>query len=254
MIPARVQSSLGGLRRGVLTAFCRRMVDLGNLGPLVSFTFDDFPRTALTCGAKIVESAGARATYYVALGMMDTVNRLGQQFCSDDLRVLASRGHEIAIHGNRHLSARRTPLDEFVRDAAECREALRNRLPGAVSDNFAFPYGEATLASKKFMGQRMASSRGTVPGLNGPDADLNLLRANPLYGGEDQAGPALRLIAENHVRKSWLIFYSHDVAGQPSPYGCTPELLQKIVSAASECSALMTIAGVVSRICGTERH
>lgn len=253
MIPVSVRSSLGGIRRSVLSAFCRRTAALGDLGPVVSFTFDDFPRSALTCGADIVESAGARATYYVAMGMMNTVNRLGEQFCSDDLHALARRGHEIAVHGYGHLSARRTPVEEFVRDAMKCREALRQALPGAVSENFAYPYGEATLASKQLLGPRMASSRGTVPGLNGPEADLNLLRANPLYGGENEAGPALRLIADNQARRSWLIFYTHDVSEKPSPYGCTPALLGMALSAATECGArLMTVADVVSRICGAE--
>ena len=242
------------MRREVLSTFCRRGADLGGLGPVVSFSFDDFPRSALTCGADIVESAGARATYYVAMGMMNTVNQLGEQFSSDDLHALAGRGHEIAIHGYGHLSARRTSAEDFVRDVAECREALRQCLPGAVSDNFAYPYGEATLVSKRVLGPRMASSRGTVPGLNGPDADLNLLRANPLYGGEDQAEGALRLIAENQRRKAWLIFYTHDVSETPSPYGCTPSLLRIAVSAAAENGArLMTVADVVNAIHGAEK-
>ncbi len=248
-----VRSSLGGIRRGVLSALYRRTETLSDLGPVVSFTFDDFPRSAFTCGAAIVEGVGARATYYVAMGMMDTVNRLGAQFCSDDLRTLAGRGHEIAIHGYQHFSARRTPLADFVRDAAECREALRRLLPGAASDNFAYPYGEATLASKRVLGPRMASSRGTAPGLNGPNVDLNLLRANPLYGGENEAEAARRLVTENQARKSWLIFYSHDVATKPSPYGCTPALLGTVLSAAAESGArLMTVVDVVRSLRGVE--
>jgi peptidoglycan/xylan/chitin deacetylase (PgdA/CDA1 family) len=254
VIPVSVRSSLGGIRRAVLSTFSRRTAALGTLGPVVSFTFDDFPRSAFSCGADIVESAGARATYYVAMGMMDTVNGLGAQFCRNDLHALAGRGHEIAIHGYRHLSARRTPVSDFVRDVTECREALRHLLESAVSDNFAYPYGEATLASKRVLGPRVASSRGTVPGLNGPDTDLNLLRANPLYGGENEAAAARHLIAENQARRSWLIFYSHDVAEKPSPYGCTPALLRTAVSAAAESGAqLMTVAEVVTRICVTEK-
>lgn len=249
-----LRSSLRYIRQGVLSAFCRRNVTLGDLGPMITFTFDDFPRSAFTCGANIVESAGARATYYVAMEMMNTVNRLGPQFHIGDLHALAGRGHEIAIHGYRHLSARKISVKDFVRDVAECREALHHCLTDAVSGNFAYPYGEATLASKLVLGPHMTSSRGTMPGLNGPDVDLNLLRANPIYGGEDQAEPALRLIAQNRSRRSWLIFYSHDVAENPSPYGCTPALLQTVVSAAAESGArLLTVADAVNKICGTEQ-
>jgi hypothetical protein len=42
----------------------------------------------------------------------------------------------------------------------------------------------------------------------------------------DQLEKARQLILENEERKSWLIFYSHDVRSNPSPYGCTPSLLE----------------------------
>jgi len=48
------------------------------------------------------------------------------------------------------------------------------------------------------------------------------------------------LIAENLKRKTWLIFYTHDVRENPSPYGCTPELMEQTVSCAvrSGCRVL----------------
>jgi hypothetical protein len=97
----------------------------------------------------------------------------------------------------------------------------------------------------------MKSSRGTVPGFNGPEVDLNLLRANPLYGDADHSESAKKLILENIESRSWLIFYSHDVSKNPSPFGCTPALLEEAVSfAADRGSRIMTVAEVVSEICG----
>ena len=43
---------LGSLRRRALCALYRRTVSLGNRGPIVSFTFDDFPRTAYSTGGQ----------------------------------------------------------------------------------------------------------------------------------------------------------------------------------------------------------
>lgn len=243
------RSHLGRLRAKCLSSFSRRNIALGDLGPVVTFTFDDFPRTALTAGAEIIERFGARATYYVAMGLMGSENRLGEQFHCTDLHALVERGHEVALHGFRHLSARKTPLDEFVEDLADCKRAVQECVPGGASNNFAYPYGEATLSAKRQLGPEMRSSRGTVAGLNGPEVDLNLLRANPLYGGNEQAEGARELIRENQAQRSWLIFYSHDVAEKPSPYGCTPALLHEAVSfAATQGARLMTIADVVATL------
>ena len=247
----RLRSHLGRVRSRFVSSFCRRSAALGNLGPVVTFTFDDFPRSAMTAGAQILERSGVRATYYVAMGLMGTSNRLGEQFRLADLRALSERGHEIAIHGFRHLSAQRTPLEEFIDDVADCERAIRECIPEGVSNNFAYPYGEATLATKRHLGSRMQSSRGTIGGLNGPEVDLNLLRANALYGDIDQAETAQRLIIENQARKSWLVFYTHDVADRPSPYGCTPAMFQSAVSFAVEQGArVMTVADVVTVLSG----
>jgi hypothetical protein len=95
----------------------------------------------------------------------------------------------------------------------------------------------------------MESCRGTCGGFNGPDVDLNLLRANRLYGGYDQADAAKQMVIENERRRSWLIFYTHDVNSTPSRFGCTPEMLEEVVSYAAEHSVgILTVAEVVTRI------
>jgi peptidoglycan/xylan/chitin deacetylase (PgdA/CDA1 family) len=241
-----LRSQLGSIRPRILSSLWRRTVALGNLGPVVSFTFDDFPRSALIAGANVIEQFGARATYYVAMGLMNTENRLGAQFCCADLHSLLDRGHEVAVHGFSHLSARKTPIEKFVGDVAHCERAIRECIPRGVSNNFAYPYGEASLSAKRRLGPKMGSSRGTIQGLNGPEVDLNLLRANPLYGDIEQVERVRKLIVENQAERSWLIFYSHDVAETPSPYGCTPSLLQEAVSFAVSLGAkVMTVADVV---------
>jgi len=73
----------------------------------------------------------------------------------------------------------------------------------------------------------MLSCRSIFPGVNGPIVDLNLLRANRLYG--DASAKSQKLIDENEERQGWLIFYSHDVGNEPSPYGCTSSLLESTV-------------------------
>lgn len=250
----RFRSQAGNVRRRILSSLCRRPVPLGARGPIVTFCFDDFPRNALTIGAPILESFGAHVTYYVAMSLMNSGNDLGEQFRHEDLGSLLCRGHELASHTFSHLSARRVSYDDFEDDVKRGEEAIRASVGGPTSGNFAYPYGDVTLGPKRKLGPKFISCRGTFPGLNGPDLDLNLLRANSLYGDVDRLDAVKRLIVENEEKNRWLIFYSHDVASKPSRFGCTPKLLEATCSFATVHHArFMTVAQVMEEL-GQERH
>jgi hypothetical protein len=95
----------------------------------------------------------------------------------------------------------------------------------------------------------MTSCRGIFGGINAPDLDLNLLRANSLYGDVDQLTHVEKLISENKAKRGWLIFYTHDVRDNPSRYGCTPALLVSALSAAMRSgSEISTVAGLVGEL------
>jgi len=224
-----IRSAAGEARRHLLACVLRRPVALRKPGPLVSFAFDDFPRTAYTIGGAILRNFGARATYYVAMGLMNAVNELGESFHLEDLHSLAEDGHELASHTFRHSSSRRVSLSVFQEDARRGQRAIQEIAKLIPTSNFAYPYGEVTLAAKRALGKEMNSCRGTAGGLNGPIVDLNLLRANGLYGELNRLKSVERLILENERREGWLIFYTHDVRVKPSRYGCTPELLESTV-------------------------
>jgi hypothetical protein len=40
-----------------------------------------------------------------------------------------------------------------------------------------------------------------------------------------------RVLRETHERNGWLIFYTHDVADEPSWIGCSPRLLRATIEA-----------------------
>lgn len=228
------RAALSSVRRETLCSLYRRTVPWGNRGPIVSFTFDDFPRTAYVDGGAILQRLGARGTYYAAPGLMNTETELGEQFVAEDVHRLIEDGHELACHTFSHLSGRAVPSSAFGKDVDLGRKAMEDVAGVSDSGNFAYPFGHVTLMTKRSLGPRMCSSRSIFSGLNGPDVDLNLLRANSLYGGEDQLDKAKNLILENEKKKNWLIFYTHDVRPNPSPYGCTPSLLESTVSFAIE--------------------
>ncbi len=222
---------------------------MGDKGPLISFSFDDFPRTAYTVGAPILKNFGARGTYYVSAGLMNKVNDLGEQYHLEDLQDLVVQGHELGSHTFSHLSCRAVPLPTFRDDLKKGRQAIRELSGLADSGNFAYPYGHLTLRAKKTLGPDLVSCRSTIGGINGPEVDLNLLRANRLYGGIDEFAEVQRLIWENEERRGWLIFYSHDVRPQPSRFGCTPALLEATVSFAAQSKAtVLTVADALAKL------
>ena len=158
------------------------------------------------------------------------MNREHYKFHPEDLYSLVSDGHELASHTFSHVSSRALPLSAFRADVQKGQEAIRHLLGLTPSANFAYPYGEVTLAAKRALAREMDSCRGIYGGLNGPRIDLNLLRANCLRGDVSQFSAVEKLIAANEKHKAWLIFFTHDVCPNPSPFGCTPQLLRAVVN------------------------
>jgi peptidoglycan/xylan/chitin deacetylase (PgdA/CDA1 family) len=227
-----IRAQVGRFRRAALSCLFSRNVSLENIGPFVSFSFDDFPRTALTVGGRILKNYGVRGTYYASIGLLNKCNELGEQFRRADLDTVLGDGHELASHTFSHVSSYSLSRAKFVAEVEKGRRAIEELTGRPDSGSFAFPFGEVTLNVKKSVGLSTASSRGIWGGLNGPRVDLNLLRANSLYGGQDKHDHVRELILENERQKQWLIFYSHDVSETPSQYGCTPGLLEYAVDLA----------------------
>jgi peptidoglycan/xylan/chitin deacetylase (PgdA/CDA1 family) len=185
--------------------------------PILSITFDDFPASAAQEGARILESRGARGTYYASAGMSETNGPSGVNFSPADIQRLVAVGHEIGCHSYEHRDAARRDVFTTLEDLAKNRDALMRM--GAPSPRaHAYPYGETTDELKDGLPPRFASARGILPGLNHSRADLAQLHAFPMFGVAwlEQANIALTRAAK---RKGWLIGFTHDVANAPSPWG-----------------------------------
>jgi peptidoglycan/xylan/chitin deacetylase (PgdA/CDA1 family) len=226
-----LRQQFGRARQFLLASVHSRPYTLTAPNPMVSFCFDDFPRTAYTEAKSILDAFGVRATYYAAPALMNTRNELGDQFTQSDLEELLVDGHELACHTFSHISCRKVLLSEFEHDVHKGRRWL-HELTGHQPLNFAYPFGHVTISAKKRIGAQMQSCRGISHGINEPVSDLNLLRANSLYGGIESFPAIDSLLRAVEERGGWLIFYTHDVRQNPSGFGCTPALLEKAVSCA----------------------
>jgi peptidoglycan/xylan/chitin deacetylase (PgdA/CDA1 family) len=222
---------------------------LKNTGPIVTFCFDDFPRTAGRAGADIVERHGGHATYFVCAGLLGTSDADGEYADADDLIELVARGHEIACHSFSHLDGLRVGRRHLLEDLHRNAAAIADIIEGHRLLNFAYPFGRVSLGAKLATARRFATARGIEPGINQGTADLAQLRCNLLYPPKSNFETARRLIGSNARRRGWLIFLTHDVRNEPTPYGCTAGELEAIVNAAVASGAqILSIAEALPRV------
>jgi len=227
----------------------RRPLRLDLPQPIASFTFDDFPRSALHTGGPLLRRHDAHGTYYASLGLMGAKNEGGPLFTREDIDDLIANGHELGCHTFSHLPARRTDMAVFESDILKNRRRMEEILPGYVLQNFAYPGGELTLRLKRRMRQYAVSSRGTYTGINRHWADLDLLLSQNLY----ESVPLQHVkdvVDECHERPGWIIFYGHDVREQPSPCGCTPGYLEAVLQIVSDTCRIMTVREALAFIRG----
>ncbi|WP_019962128.1 polysaccharide deacetylase family protein [Woodsholea maritima] len=197
----------------------------------ISFSFDDFPRSAGTTAADILEQRGMRATYYVSACFAGEDTHLGAMYETEDLTRLYAKGHEIACHTYSHGDASQMRLAALETDIERNARALKDQGYDGPLESFAFPYGEASLEAKAALTQRFTNLRGIYPGINKTPADRGLLRATPLDGGDEGLKKALAQIDALRHSPGWLIFYGHDVRDTHSPWGCSPEFLETVANA-----------------------
>jgi peptidoglycan/xylan/chitin deacetylase (PgdA/CDA1 family) len=206
---------------------------LRNDTPMVSFTFDDVPKSAATVGAAILEAHDATATYYVIGSQVGTSSALWDMVDSDDIVDLHRRGHEIACHTFSHKRACDLDAETLSSEIVRNQHYLRSLDPSIQVENFAYPFGYGSFVRKRQLKTVFKSCRSIVPGVNSGSVDLQFLRAVPLIDRRIDRDGIERAFDAAQDTNGWLIFYSHDVAGAPSPYGCSPALLDAALEAAS---------------------
>jgi peptidoglycan/xylan/chitin deacetylase (PgdA/CDA1 family) len=207
---------------------------LQNKAPMVSFTFDDIPKSAATVGVPILDEYNARATFYVAGGLVDRWSGHWDGISADEIVELHRSGHEIACHTFSHT--RTTDLDAaaLTAEIESNRRYLLALDPSIKIENFAYPYGLGSVSHKGRLKKIFRSSRGIIPGINSGTVDLQFLNATPLIDQHIDRDGIDRALDQAIAENGWLIFYGHDVATSPSPYGCSPSLLQHALDAASQ--------------------
>ena len=203
-----------------------------NEQPIVSFTFDGFPKSAALNAAPALERRGAAGTFYASRGVCGaTVDGIAY-YDVDDLRRLVDNGHEIGCHPSGSASAATLGSAELIADVEANAEFIRAQFGDLRMTTLAFPFGDIDLKTKLKMQGRFAACRSTSPGVNAGVADLGALRAEPLFSRSTDAAAIRSLIERSARPRSWLIFFARDVDELPGPNGCTPELFERSLDSA----------------------
>jgi peptidoglycan/xylan/chitin deacetylase (PgdA/CDA1 family) len=225
-------------RRLSIDRLGRRPFTLQSDVPYVSFTFDDFPRSAYTEGGRILAEHGVRGTYFLSCGLLGQSSVSGPIASRDDLKDLLNNGHELGCHTFEHLDGTRATPAAFERSIAANRASLAETVPEADLSVFAYPLDGPVLSVKRAVGRHFAGCRGGGQSCNGRVIDLNLLKAYFFdWKNRGDIDGLRKVLAETVAMRGWLIFATHDIAATPSDYGCTPEFFSTAVQLAIESGA-----------------
>jgi peptidoglycan/xylan/chitin deacetylase (PgdA/CDA1 family) len=232
-----VTRAQGRYQRASARFLRRRPFTISTQRPIISFTFDDFPRSAMLTGGAILHAHGLAGTYYASLGLMGKEAPTGQIFLPGDLKVLLEQGHELGCHTFGHCHAWDTKPRAFEDAIVQNRQALSELVPGSRFKTLSYPVAVPRPQTKQRASKYFACCRCGGQTFNIGTVDLNYLSAYFLEKSRDAPDLVRQVIDQNQQAPGWLIFATHDICENPTPWGCTPQFFAEIVQYAVDSGA-----------------
>ena len=223
------------LKRKVVDFQARRMLDIKLDRTLISFTFDDFPRSCLKNGLALLERENWQATFYVSAGLCGVENHHGENFNAQDIARLKQFGHEIACHTFSHMDCDTTNLEDVLHDIEKNQKALA-KLGADKLEHFAYPYGALNAKLKSKLSKRFKTMRGIKTGPQVEKADLNALRSYGVYS-DSSLEKLLADIKAAAYQPAWITVFAHDIRTNPSKWGCKPVDFARVIGAVKDIDA-----------------
>jgi peptidoglycan/xylan/chitin deacetylase (PgdA/CDA1 family) len=214
-----------------------RMAPINLTEPVVSFTFDDFPRSALYQGGAILRNHDMLGTYYASFGLMGQAAPTGEIFFEEDLFEFKQQGHELGCHTFDHCHSWDTAPAEFEASILRNQQRIARISEAPSITSFSYPISCPRPDTKRRTAKYYATARGGGQTFNIRSTDLNYLKAFFIEQSRDNFAAIQQVIDDNARAKGWLIFATHDVCDTPTRYGCTPALFERIVKAVAKSGA-----------------
>jgi peptidoglycan/xylan/chitin deacetylase (PgdA/CDA1 family) len=248
-LPGLFDQLAGRIENRLIRAVPREVMQVPTTEPIVSFTFDDVPASALDAGAAILEAHGARGTFYIAGGLEGHVEPGRILIDRAGCRTLAARGHELGCHSFSHRDLRHVDGDALAEDLA-CNAAYLNAIdPRVARRNFAYPYNSGSFAKRALLGDAFRTCRAAGEGINRGPTDPAFLRAVEIRQPQQHVLSLPRWIDALVADPGWLIFFTHDVSPQPTPHGCTPPSFHLLVAyALARGCQVLTVDAALDRM------
>ncbi len=202
--------------------------------PIISFSFDDFPKSAAATGAKLLEERGARGSFYACADFAGRdVNGI-QQFDHEDIVGLWQKGHEIGCHTAGHRAVSGLSSEELKGEFDRNERYFKSLGLKNPPTTFAYPFGDVGVLSKRRASQRFNACRGVFAGVNSTTVDLGLLKCVSLEPHILAAKSLDAWINDTARNCGWLILLTHDVSETPSAFGVTPKVIKKSLDLAQK--------------------
>jgi peptidoglycan/xylan/chitin deacetylase (PgdA/CDA1 family) len=233
-LPAPIDRLAGRLTNRLMRVAPWRVIQVPTRTPIVSFTFDDVPDSALRAGAAILEERGARGTFYISGGLEARVEPDRTLIDAAGCKELAARGHEIGCHTYGHQDLRHVDRAFLAADLASNAHYLNAVDPRPQRRNFAYPYNSGCLGKRPMLAHRYRTCRAGGEAINRGPTDPIFLKAVEIRQPEEHVGGLTRWTDELVANPGWLIFFTHDISLTPTPYGCTPAAFERLVGHAVE--------------------
>lgn len=207
--------------------------------PLVSFTFDDVPDTALTEGARILEDHGVRGTFYIAGDLLGRQEPDRTLISAEGCKQLAKAGHEIGCHTFAHRAVHTLDRHELEHDLDRNSSLLRGFDGVTDKRNFAYPYNQGSLRHRHVFADRFTTARGGGDRINRGRVNRSYLWGMEIRQPEADALALVHQIDAVVAQPGWLVFFTHDISDTPTPYGCSPATFSKLVHHAVSSGCLV---------------
>lgn len=231
-LPAPIDRFAGRLINKWIRATPRRIIQVPTHEPIVSFTFDDVPDSALRFGATILESHGVRGTFYISGGLQGRIEPDRSLIDAAGCKELAARGHEIGCHTYGHQNLRHVDHTFLAADLGRNERYLHAVDPRAGRRNFAYPYNSGSVGKRAVLAEAFRTCRAGGEAINRGRTDPTFLRAVEIRQPEEHASGLTRWVDTLLADPGWLIFFTHDISPTPTPYGCTPVTFDRLVGRA----------------------
>lgn len=240
-----------------LGMFANKRLPISRINPIISITFDDVPRTAMTNGVPILNRFDIKATFYVSMGLTESNTRKDRKnenegavfLTSTDIFDLQRSGHDICCHTYSHYMLNKGTAEGLVLDAKKNVHELCSLLNLTSIDHFAYPYGQVNLKAKMLLGKNYKTMRSSQPGINQKLTDMYILRAVGIYNPTFDKEKISNLINRLKQNGGWLIFYTHGVTCNPDAYSCTPDQFEWIIKQCKLSNArILTVSKAYTNI------